>query len=115
VLLPWGSLLRALALPDPESLARLRRLGRPGARVRFVFGYDPMVDGGSIDGFALPALDDPAWPHALARRYRDLGLAVKARALPATELRALPTTWAQKLAQAGRQRRFLDLCGEVVE
>jgi hypothetical protein len=37
VLFPWGSLLRALAEPQPDALASLRALCTPGAEVRFVF------------------------------------------------------------------------------
>jgi hypothetical protein len=37
VLFPWGSLLRAVMLAEPDGLARLRSICRPAADVRFVF------------------------------------------------------------------------------
>jgi 16S rRNA (adenine(1408)-N(1))-methyltransferase len=109
--LPWGSLLRAVALAEPEALARLRALCRPGASVRIVFGYEQTVDGGSIAG-DLPPLTD-GWASTLERRYGDLGWPCRVRPIGAGGLVDLPTTWAGKLAHAGRERRFLDLHGRV--
>jgi hypothetical protein len=37
VLLPWGSLLRAVAVPDRDALRALRRICRTGAELRVVF------------------------------------------------------------------------------
>ena len=117
VLLPWGSLLRAVAVPEEEGLLRLRALCKPRARVRILFGYDPISDRAAIETLGLPALDDPGLPGRLQNRYRALGLELRAHPCTAGELRALRTTWAQKLALAARpgfvHRRFLDLVGEV--
>jgi hypothetical protein len=100
---PWGSLLAAVAGPDPEALARLTAITRPGAELELVFGYDA-----AIDGLTLPPLDPPA----LAARYGEAGLTVAARWLPLRDLRALPTTWAGKLA-FGRPRPFVELRGRT--
>jgi 16S rRNA (adenine(1408)-N(1))-methyltransferase len=113
LLLPWGSLLRAVALPDAAALAALRALCRPEAELCVVFGYGPQTEATAIRALALPALDDPATPVALQRAYRDAGFAVIVRELPLDEVRALPTTWAKKLAYSGRPRRFVELRGSV--
>jgi 16S rRNA (adenine(1408)-N(1))-methyltransferase len=113
VLLPWGSLLRAVALPDPRELTALRALGKPGATFFTVFGYSAKTDGASVGALGVPALDDPAIAGALERSYRDAGLAVTARAANRDEVRALPTTWAQRLAFASADRRFLALRGQI--
>lgn len=107
VLLPWGSLLRALALPDPAGLARLRGLCRPGAELRVVFGLGP-ADAAA----ALPPLSDAHLGH-LARAYREAGLEVTARPTSRDEVGALPTTWAKKLAFSGNERRFVELLGRA--
>jgi hypothetical protein len=106
VFLPWGSLLRAVALPDPEALVRLRGLCKPAAHLHIVLGYHPSPDGGAIRTLDLPPLDEAA----LEAGYHRAGLAVKARRLSPVELRALPTTWARKLA-FGRDRPFVELTG----
>jgi 16S rRNA (adenine(1408)-N(1))-methyltransferase len=111
--LPWGSLLQAVARAEPEGIGRLRALCRPGAQVRFLFGYDPAVDRAAIAGLDLPPLADLALPATLESRYRALGLLLRARRLPAAALAELPTTWAQKLARTGRDRSYLELRGQV--
>jgi hypothetical protein len=103
VLLPWGSLLRAVALADPVPLAALRGLCKPGAQVHLVFGY------GGADAVELPPLEDGV---ALAARYRQAGFAVRARPLSAEGVRALATTWAGKLGW-GRERPFVELTGRA--
>jgi 16S rRNA (adenine(1408)-N(1))-methyltransferase len=112
VFLPWGSLLRAVALPEPEGLQRLGALCKPGASVRILFGYEPFSDRAAVQTLGLPSLVDPTLPARLQARYRDLGFALRVRSRRADEIRTLPTTWAQKLALASRRRLFLDLDGK---
>jgi 16S rRNA (adenine(1408)-N(1))-methyltransferase len=95
VLFPWGSLLRALAEPERVRLAQLRALCRPGAEVRFVF--EPRSE-----------------PRGLEPLYREVGLAVSGRAVPAAEARALPTTWAKKLGFSRKRRTLWELRGRIV-
>lgn len=99
VLLPWGSLLAAVAGGDAIGLARLAGLCRPGAEVRFVFGY------GAADGLGLPPIDGA--PSAAA----EAGLELAARAMSVDEIRELGTTWAGKLAFSPAARRFVELSG----
>lgn len=107
--LPWGTLLRAVALPDGEALRRLAAIGKPGASVRFVFGY-----GGAEEGLSLPALAGAGALERLRCGYQDAGLRVAVRALPAGEVRQLPTTWAGKLAAPGaRPRPFVEVTGRI--
>jgi hypothetical protein len=107
VLLPWGSLLRAVATPEQEALVRLHALCKPGARLRVVFGYGA---GDPADVLALPTLDEPRLA-ALAHAYAAAGLAVRARPMTRDEVGELPTTWARKLAFSGQQRHFVELAG----
>ena len=41
---PWGSLLKALALPDAETLAKIARLGKPGAGFTSLINMQPLRD-----------------------------------------------------------------------
>lgn len=108
VLLPWGSLLAAVARPDAGGLAALRALGKPGAALRIVFGYGAGAEAGAIRDLGLPAIDDAACLR-LEAAYRQAGLAVRARRPSLDEVRALPTTWAKRLAFSGYERRFVEL------
>ena len=100
MLLPWGSLLRAVAGDDEASLRRLRALCAPGTRVEIVVG-----DGD--DG--LPS------PEGLPERYREAGFEVSAERLAAAEVADLGTTWAKRLALSDRERSFWRLSGVAVE
>jgi 16S rRNA (adenine(1408)-N(1))-methyltransferase len=99
ILLPWGSLLRAVAVGEPDGLGRLRALCAPDAEIEIVLGDD------DLDG--VPA-------EALPARYADAGLAVSAEPVGAAEVAALGTTWAKRLARPDPERRFWRLSGRAV-
>lgn len=107
VILPWGSLLRAIAAPEAASLQRLREVCKPGASVRFVFGYGPEADARMIADLGLPTID----PARLVAAYLTAGFAVRAAPRTAREIGELSTTWAKKLAFSGKARAFLELSG----
>lgn len=88
ILLPWGSLLRAVQGPDVAMLAGVRRLCRPGATLLVVMGE--------------PANASIAWA------YRVAGFDANVHAITAGEVRQLRTTWAARLA-FGRPRRFTEI------
>ena len=113
VLLPWGALLAAVAQPDVGGLAALRAICREGADVRIAFGYGPEADGTMVTELALPAIAGDGLA-ALGARYRAAGFAVRARCVTVAEVRALPTTWAKRLAFSGRQRQFVEVLGRAV-
>jgi hypothetical protein len=114
VLLPWGSLLRGVAAPDAAALRALRALCKGTAQLRVLFGYGPETDGTAMRELALPSLDSPETFADLANAYEDAGFAVTVRAVDLDEVRALPTTWAKRLAFSGHRRRFVELRGRVV-
>jgi 16S rRNA (adenine(1408)-N(1))-methyltransferase len=114
VLLPWGSLLRAVAAPEAASLRALCEFGKTAADVRVLFGYSPQTEGAAIHELGLPRLDDPATLPALENAYRAAGFAVAARYVDLDEVRALATTWAKRLAYSGHERLFVELRGKVI-
>jgi len=87
-------LLRAVSLPDPAALGRLRALCKPRAEVRFVFEHESA-------------------PEALQAAYHQAGLALTGREMSTEEARSLPTTWAKKLGYSGRPRHFRDFHGRA--
>ncbi|MEZ4449947.1 MAG: hypothetical protein R3B09_10750 [Nannocystaceae bacterium] len=114
VLLPWGSLLRAIACADPEGLTRLRGLARDGADLRIVFGHGD-ADATARRDHGLPDLDDDDALADLVAGYRRVGLAIDARPIDRREVGELDTTWAKKLAFSGNVRRFVELRGRAIE
>jgi 16S rRNA (adenine(1408)-N(1))-methyltransferase len=113
VLLPWGELLAAVARPDVGGLARLRGLCREGAGLRVVFGHGPEAEAGVVRELGLPAFSESSLA-MLEARYREAGFEVHARWMPLEEVRALPTTWAKRLAFSGHARTFVEVRGRAL-
>lgn len=113
VVLPWGSLLTAVAKAEPETLARLVALAKPGAKLEVIFGYGAAADPGMVLNLALPALTAHYVAKQLPAAYRAAGITASARAITTDEVRALPTTWAKKLAYSGKARTFVKVTGVV--
>jgi hypothetical protein len=110
VLLPWGSLLRGVAAPEADTLLAIRRLCLEGARVELVFSYDA----GDRRDARMPPLTEGHIRDALPRAYLHAGLSMTSvTEMAAAELRALGTTWAQRLA-FGRGRRVWRLVARAV-
>src|SRR5262249_54837631 len=111
VLLPWGSLLRAVVAPDPAVLAGLRAICCDRAELRVVFGIDAERD-------RKAGLPEPLEEHvfgALPAAYRAAGFAVRVQTLSPDAIARLPTTWAKKLAFGGGARRFYMIDGRVID
>ncbi len=105
VLLPWGSLLRGVAAPEPLVLAGLRALCAPGATLLVVTGYDPRRDPGTAGARPLAPLSRERLDVEVLPAYRDAGFAADAAVATPAELRGLGTTWASRLA-FGRERSY---------
>jgi hypothetical protein len=102
--LPWGSLLHAVALPEPDSLRHVARLCAPNAKAEIVFSYDEQD---SREGAPLGSLIlDEKHIAALPERYSSAGLQIiSAECIPQQKLTAYNTTWAKRLA-FGRTRKI---------
>lgn len=109
VVLPWGSLLAAVARPDPVLLAGIRRLCQPKAHLRCILGLDPERDRAECLRLRLPTLDSTYLKGSMAGAYATAGFRVTSvRALTAGELAQWPSTWARKLAH-GRARSVFQI------
>ena len=80
--------------------------------MRVVFGYGG-ADAGGVAGLGLPDAGAAGFAPALVAAYAGAGVRAALRPLPLAELRGLPTTWAKKLAFAGRARAFWEVAGVV--
>jgi 16S rRNA (adenine(1408)-N(1))-methyltransferase len=109
VVLPWGSLLAAVARPVPGVLAGLCGLCRPGATLTVVFGVDAARDGGEAARLDLPPIDQAYLQGPLAAAYAAAGFTVRSvRPLSPDGLARWPSTWAQRLAH-GRERSVFEV------
>lgn len=113
VLFPWGTLLRAVAVPEPAGLRKLARIGKVGARVRILYGYGTEREGRAVEELRLPALEDPSTLRGLEAAYADASLGVKARYVSREEITLVRTTWAKKMTFSQHPRVFVELAGRV--
>ena len=95
---PWGSLLKSLVCDDPAVMEGLLGLGRAGTQLELL-----------VNGEALATLGSSVQDGGdrIRRNFSQRGLTVSPpRILDKAALRAVPTTWAQRLA-FGRDPRAL--------
>lgn len=112
VLLPWGSLLKAVALPDLELLEKLKGLCKPNASITILFGYGLEADASQIKELGLAKLT-PLFLRSLELQYQLLGFKIKVREASVDEVKALPSKWAKKLAFSGKERTFVKIEGRL--
>jgi 16S rRNA (adenine(1408)-N(1))-methyltransferase len=95
---PWGSLLGAVAGPEPELLRNLRRVCCAGALLEVVIGLDPHRDRTELERLKLPPLSIAHVDSVLAPRYASAGFDITERGtiLPAG-WPELHTSWAKRL------------------
>lgn len=108
VVLPWGSLLAAVARPSVALLAGIRALCRPGADLTVVLSLATR-DRAEALRLDLPPLDEVHVRGTQAASYAQAGFAVDSvRRLDAGELARWPSTWARRLAH-GRSRSVFQI------
>lgn len=106
VILPWGSLLRAVAAPEIDSLRHIARLCLPGASFEAVFSYDYQHDARPGAPLGAGGLAEEHIVTTLPRHYEQAGLRmVAAEEIPQPELASYETAWAKRLA-FGRPRKI---------
>ena len=99
VVLPWGSLLAAVARPDRALLRGIRALGREGVTLEVLLALDARRDLSEIRRLGLPSLQGAPLRQHLEPAYAEAGFRITAvAALEVGELAAWPSTWARRLA-----------------
>lgn len=110
ILFPWGSLLRAVALPDIDVLRGLARLCRPRARVEVVFAELLAREQSAAASAGLGTIDD-AHLNRIVDGWRQAGFACTARPRGRDALEGHLTTWGKRLTQ-DPTRRFFAIVGD---
>jgi 16S rRNA (adenine(1408)-N(1))-methyltransferase len=114
VLLPWGSLLAAVAKPEVASLANIAALCAPGAGFRASFTIDPVRDAKELERLGLCEVGTPDWEGRMQCAYDEAGFAgMTVRPVPMDAVAALGTTWAKRIARTpGRSAWKIRACWE---
>jgi 16S rRNA (adenine(1408)-N(1))-methyltransferase len=106
---PWGSLLRAVAEPQPQALREIVALLRPGGRLVAYLNLSAAEDAAYAEKLELPSLGEEHIGGRLAPGWRAAGLEeVEWRRLDPGEAPAHRTSWGQRLVRgAGRETLFV--------
>lgn len=97
---PWGSLLRAVALPDPGLLGRIAALARPDATIDVVVNMQPLLDPPYAARLGLGHAAIVHDRERLGAAYAEAGLTILGIAAPTGPVHA--TRWGNRLHHAGR-------------
>lgn len=102
---PWASLLRSVAVGDPDILGDLRRICAPGALLEVVLALDDERDRTELARLGVKSLDASYVQDVLATRYRAAGFEIKEFGrLPDAEWSKLHTTWARRLENSPNRK-----------
>ena len=105
---PWGSLLRAVARPEPEGLAAVASLLRPGGRLVALLNASATEDSSYADRLDLPSLDGEHIGRMVVPGWFAAGLAdVSWRTLAPGEDPPHRTTWGQRLVRGSGRATVL--------
>lgn len=103
---PWGSLLRAVALPEPAQLERLAALAKPGAELDILVNVSPLRDAAYAAKLGLADAALLGDEFRLRWIYAAAGWTVKnLEEVTGTLIHA--THWGSQLHHAGREVRRL--------
>jgi 16S rRNA (adenine(1408)-N(1))-methyltransferase len=108
VYFPWGSLLRAVLLPDVDLLRRIARMGRPGAAFHARVNASIFDDPHLATRLRLPSLGNES-VKTKAVSYAAGGIRLETRSVIHDEA---PTSWARRLTR-GSVVRVLAFDGTI--
>ena len=105
---PWGSLLRAVAAPEPAALGAIASLLAPGGRLVALLNASAAEDSAYAERLDLPPLDGEHVRTTLVPGWEAAGLAeVEARVLAADEEPPHRTSWGQRLVRGSGRETLL--------
>lgn len=99
IVLPWGSLLRAVGSPSVALLREIRALCQPEATLTVVLGIEPVWDRAEMLRLGLPPSRESDLRSRLPEGYASAGFDVTAvRSIGRDQLARWPSSWAKRLA-----------------
>jgi 16S rRNA (adenine(1408)-N(1))-methyltransferase len=105
--LPWGSLLRGVAIADAGVLSGIRRISRSQALLKIIIAHDPVRDRLELDRLQIPPLSVNYLQDFVAPRYEQLGFKpLTISELAYEEWNKISTSWAKRLRSRSTRRVF---------
>jgi 16S rRNA (adenine(1408)-N(1))-methyltransferase len=96
---PWGSLMAGLIRGDPELLASIARVARPGATLDIYLNTAVFAEPIPLDVLGLPEVTLDYVAQELTPRYAATGIRITTARLVGKEgMASIPSLWARRLA-----------------
>jgi 16S rRNA (adenine(1408)-N(1))-methyltransferase len=105
ILLPWGSLLRAV-LGERKTLEQIRRACAPNADLKVILALEFTKDRSELERLGIEAFSIEELEQKLIPAYRAAGFEMRLDVL--ADSSGIPTTWARRLTQ-NKERKFFRL------
>lgn len=106
IILPWGSLLQAVANPTGETAAKLESLIKPGGTLKLLFGYDSSLEPSETKRLNLFPVTEGHVEKNIIPVFQQNGFSLSDFSTLSTEkLREIESTWGKRIAL--RQERPL--------
>jgi len=111
--LPWGSLRDGIVLGGENILKNLRSLGKTGAELTVLVGYDENNEPAEMERRGLPPLSEQLFSE-ISGNYLGAGIKIiSVSVLDNMALRKIESDWARRLAY-GPPRQTFRLVGEYI-
>jgi len=109
IILPWGSLLEAVAKFNPKIIEAIKNLIKPKGTLLLVFGYNLLEEPSETKRLGLEELNADYIKTELIPRYENAGFEVLSfKELTKNELKEINTSWSKKLS-SGKPRSIFYL------
>lgn len=98
ILLPWGSLLSAIAKPSIDSIKQINFVLKTKAEIEIVFGYAPELEPNQTTRLALDEVTMDSFEKEAAPLFETIGFKiVEQKVLSSAELKNLESTWGKRI------------------
>lgn len=103
IVLPWGTLLKAVADPADENVTTLKFLLRPNAEIEIIFGYDSELEPTQTNRLQLNEVDE----NKIIHKFENAGFKLlQSSMLSGTEMKKLESTWGKRTSTTSERKIF---------
>lgn len=107
VTLPWGTLLRAIVRPTPQTVTTLKFLLKPTAELELLFGYNPKLELSQTTRLDLPVMDSNYVASEIVPVFEQNGFKLKEfKTVSGNELKNVESNWGKRISATENRQIF---------
>lgn len=103
IILPWGTLLKAIAEPNEADISTIKYLLKPKAEVEFIFGFDAQLEPSQTNRLQLGEINEKNTVQVFEENGFTL---VESTQLLRTKLSELESTWGKRISSTMNRKIF---------